>query len=187
MVICMRKSKKSIAVLLAVAMVFSCGYMGLGALKKQLYPREYSELVEKYCGMYDIDVNLAYAVIHTESGFDSNAVSHLGACGLMQLMPATFDWLRSKDADHCDRYTDVFDPETNIRYGILFLSLIAERFEDEQLVIAAYHAGMSRVSSWLSDSSLSTDGKSLCCIPFADTEHYVRKVQRTKRIYEVLY
>lgn len=187
MVICMQKNKKPVAVLLVAALIFNCAYMGLNALKRQFYPRDYSEYVEKYCDMYSIDANLAYAVIHTESGFDSDAVSHLGACGLMQIMPETFDWLRSKDSDNSGMYTDVFDPETNIRYGILFLSLIADRFEDEQLVIAAYHAGMGRVSSWLSDSSLSTDGKSLCCIPFADTEHYVRKVQRTKRIYEVLY
>ena len=146
-----------------------------------------SIILEKYCEKYGVDLNLAYAVIHTESGFDSDAVSSLGACGLMQIMPETFDWLRSKDSECSERYSDIFDPETNIRYGLLFLSIIGQRFDSERLVIAAYHAGMGRVSSWLDDSSFSSDGVSLHTIPFSDTEYYVKKVERTKRIYEVLY
>ena len=164
-----------------------CAYVGIGTLRKSIYPRSYSEYVEKFCDVYGVDTNLAYAVIHTESGFNSNAVSHLGACGLMQLMPDTFKWLRSIDKESCDQYSDIFDPETNIRYGLFFLSIIQQRFGKEQLVIAAYHAGMGRVSSWLNDPNLSSDGVSLHTIPFPDTENYVKKVERTKRIYKTLY
>ncbi len=187
MVISMRSCKKSIALLLAAALLIGCAYTGLSTLRKNIFPKGYAGYVEKYCAVYGIDPNLAYAVIHTESGFDSNAVSHLGACGLMQLMPDTFDWLRSKDRDCADRYCDIFDPETNIRYGLYFLSIIQQRFGNEHLMIAAYHAGMGRVSSWLDDTSFSSDGISLHTIPFSDTNHYVKKVERTKRIYETLY
>jgi len=187
--ISMRKGllRKTISFLLAVLLIICCAFTGIITLKKRIFPKTYSEYVEKYCGIYGIDVNLAYAVIHTESGFDSNAVSNLGACGLMQIMPETFDWLRSKDKSSSENYSDIFDPETNIRYGVYFLSLIEQRFGNERLVIAAYHAGMSRVSSWLNDSAFSYDGKSLHTIPFSDTDHYVRKVERTKLIYDVLY
>ncbi len=187
MVISMRKTKRPIAMLLVAAMLLGSAYAGILTLKTRFYPRSYASFVEKYCRMYGVDENLAYAVIHTESRFDSDAVSHLGACGLMQLMPETFDWLRSKDAEGADKYDDVFDPETNIRYGVFFLSLIKERFGEERLVIAAYHAGMGRVSSWLNDVAFSSDGKSLHTIPFSDTDHYVKKVERTKRIYATLY
>ena len=187
MVISMKNLKKPVAWLLAAAVLFGCAFSGVKLLKKQFYPRSYSEYVEKYCAVYDINPHLAYAVIHTESGFDSNAVSHLGACGLMQLMPETFDWLRAKDKKNGSQYSDIFDPETNIRYGVYFLSIIQHRFSSERSAIAAYHAGMGRVSSWLSDTSFSSDGISLHTIPFADTEHYVRRVERTKRIYETLY
>jgi Soluble lytic murein transglycosylase and related regulatory proteins (some contain LysM/invasin domains) len=179
--------KKAAALILTAALIVGCTVVGVTGIKKRLYPKEYSEFVDKYCAMYEIDANLAYAVIHTESGFDSEAVSPLGACGLMQLMPDTFEWLRSKDRTGGERFSDIFDPETNIRYGVFFLSLIQRRFGSEQLVIAAYHAGMGRVSSWLGDSAFSSDGKSLHTIPFADTSHYVRKVERTKRIYDTLY
>ena len=187
MLISMQKSKKPIALLLAAAIIAGCAFLGIDTLKRRIYPRRYSEYVEKYCEKYGVDLNLAYAVIHTESGFDSDAVSPLGACGLMQIMPETFEWLRSKDCEKSDRFDDVFDPETNIRYGVFFLSLIKERFGNERLMIAAYHAGMGRVSSWLSDVAFSSDGKSLHTIPFSDTEYYVKKVERTKRIYDALY
>ncbi len=187
MVICMQRIKKPVAVLLAVGLLACCAYVGTDALKRKLYPKGYAEYVEKYCGMYGIDPNLAYAVIHTESGFDSDAVSSLGACGLMQLMPETFEWLRSKDEEEAEHFSDVFDPETNIRYGVFFLSLLMRQFGSEHLSIAAYHAGMGRVRSWLCDSAFSSDGKSLHTIPFPDTEHYVNKVRRAKLIYEALY
>ena len=173
--------------MLAALILMGCAYVGIGTLRKSIYPRSYSEYVEKFCDVYGVDTNLAYAVIHTESGFNSNAVSHLGACGLMQLMPDTFKWLRSIDKESCDQYSDIFDPETNIRYGLFFLSIIQQRFGKEQLVIAAYHAGMGRVSSWLNDPNFSSDGVSLHTIPFPDTENYVKKVERTKRIYKTLY
>ena len=187
MVISLRRTKKAVAWLLVIGILMGCAYAGIGVLKKSIYPRTYSDFVEKYCVLYDVDPNLAYAVIHTESGFNSKAVSHMGACGLMQLMPETFSWLRSKDKECGKLYSDIFDPETNIRYGLFFLSIIQQRFGSERLVIAAYHAGMGRVSSWLNDAALSNDGVSLHTIPYADTDNYVKKVERTKRIYESLY
>ena len=187
MVMSLHRSKKPIALLLVAAVLLGCAYTGINTIRKTVFPKMYAGYVEKYCAVYDIDPNLAYAVIHTESGFDSNAVSPLGACGLMQLMPETFEWLRSKDEGEAGPYTDIFDPETNIRYGVYFLSLLSSEFGDEKLAIAAYHAGMGRVSQWLSDEMLSSDGKTLDTIPFRDTEHYVHKVERAKKIYETLY
>ena len=176
--------KGLLAFLLTVSLLAGGACFGLKAVKAYLYPQNYSNYVEKYCHEYGIDENLAYAVIHTESGFDSHAVSHMGACGLMQLMPETFDWLRSKIGAGDD---DIFDPETNIRYGVYFLSLLHGEFGDEKLAIAAYHAGMGRVNQWLGDTMISPDGKTLENIPFSDTEYYVKKVERAKRVYETLY
>ena len=187
MVLSLHRKKHTLAIVMTLAVIAGAACFGLSLVKKKLYPQSYSEYVQKYCTQYEIDENLAYAVIHTESGFDSHAVSHMGACGLMQLMPETFEWLRSKDEGDAAPYTDIFDPETNIRYGVYFLSLLCREFGDEKLAIAAYHAGMGRVSQWLSDEMLSSDGKTLDTMPFRDTEHYVRKVERAKKIYETLY
>lgn len=184
MVLGLHRIKGFLTFLLITSLLAGGACFGLNAVKSYLYPQNYSVYVEKYCDEYGIDENLAYAVIHTESGFDSDAVSHMGACGLMQLMPETFDWLRSKIGAGDD---DIFDPETNIRYGVYFLSLLNREFGDEKLAIAAYHAGMGRVNQWLGDAMISPDGKTLENIPFSDTEHYVKKVERAKRVYETLY
>lgn len=185
MVISLRKGKKFIAWILVVAVLLSGAYFGINAAKTYFYPKDYSDYVEKYCDLYGVDRNLAYAVIHTESGFDSDAVSNLGACGLMQIMPETFEWLKTKNKEKADK--DIFDPETNIYYGVYFLSMLMEEFGDETLTIAAYHAGMGRVNQWLNDSGISPDGKTLKDIPFSDTEHYIKKVERAKKVYETLY
>lgn len=185
MILNIHKCRRVTAFLLVLALLLTAAYSGLHWAKLHFFPRGYSQYVDRYCAMYGIDENLAYAVIHTESGFDSDAQSHLGACGLMQLMPDTFDWLQSKQGGGEDE--DIFDPETNIRYGVYYLSLLMEKFDDERLAVAAYHAGMGRVSQWLSDQALSPDGKTLQSIPFSDTEYYVRKVELAKRVYDTLY
>lgn len=184
MVLSLHRWRGFLAFILTAGLLAGTACFGLKVIKEYLYPQSYSDYVEKYCREYGIDENLAYAVIHTESGFDSDAVSHMGACGLMQLMPETFDWLRSKIGAVDD---DIFDPETNIRYGVYFLSLLHGEFGDEKLTIAAYHAGMGRVNQWLNDTGVSPDGRTLENIPFSDTEYYVKKVERTKRVYETLY
>lgn len=185
MVVSLHRRRGLLAFLLAAVLLAGMANMGIHWMKAVLYPRNYRAYVEKYCDAYSVDENLAYAVIHTESGFHSDAVSHMGACGLMQLMPETFEWLGSKLG--ADGQEDIFDPETNIRYGIYFLSLLHDEFGDERLAIAAYHAGMGRVNQWLGDVMVSPDGRTLERIPFSDTEHYVRKVERAKRVYETLY
>ncbi len=187
MVISMRKGKRLLSVIMVIALLTAGGYFGLNTVTKYFYPKDYSVFVEQYCNEYGIDTNLAYAVIHTESGFDSNAESYLGACGLMQIMPETFEWLKSKDKSRSDCNGDIFDPETNIRYGVYFLSLLMEEFGNERLTIAAYHAGMWRVNQWLNDSGISPDGKTLSNIPYSDTEYYIKKVELAKKMYETLY
>ncbi len=192
MVISAKRVLKRLAVFLLAALVLIAGVCyTLTFIRRQIYPKDYSDYIELYSEKYGIDSNLVYAIVHTESGFDSEAVSDLGACGLMQIMPETFEWLGSKSEDlySLDGETDevIFDPETNICYGIYFLSLLMEEFGQEDLVILAYHAGMWRVNQWLGDSELSSDGKTLDSIPYSDTEYYLKKVERTKTVYETLY
>ncbi|MDR3909184.1 MAG: lytic transglycosylase domain-containing protein, partial [Ruminococcus sp.] len=87
-------------------------------LDEMNYPRTYSTYVEKAAKDYDLDPALIYAVIHTESGFDPKAESGVGAKGVMQMMPSSFEWLQEQRGC-AGQYTedDLFDPEICIDYG----------------------------------------------------------------------
>ncbi len=157
-------------------------------IRRQLYPLKYQEYVQRYAAEYQLDPYFIYAVIRSESRFDPDAVSHVGASGLMQLMPDTFLWIKTKLHDTRDLTyeTDVFDPEINIQYGSYLLHLLTEEFQDRDHVIMAYHAGRGNVNKWLTDPAYSENGK-IHTIPFADTEKYRNAVNKAYRIYTTIY
>ncbi len=153
---------------------------------KTLYPLEYTEFVEVYAEENNLSEYFVYAVIKCESGFENDAVSSVGAKGLMQIMPDTFDWIKMKLKDNTS-YEDIFDPELNIKYGSYLYGYLMEKYESEELALAAYHAGIGNVNKWLKDAEYSDDGKTLKDIPFPSTKKYVTKVIETKKIYQKLY
>lgn len=188
----MAKSKKKNGILfLFIFLILTI--VGLAFLPnyilKKLYPIGFTEYVEQYAEEYDMDKHFIYAVIYAESRFDPNAVSHLGASGLMQLMPDTFDWIkyRMKDTRELSYEKDVFDPEINIQYGTYLLSLLLEEFGDRDVAVMAYHAGRGNVQKWLDNSKYSDDGKNIHTIPYEDTKKYVNSINKAYKIYARLY
>ncbi|MBA3979301.1 MAG: lytic transglycosylase domain-containing protein [Alcanivorax sp.] len=107
--------------------------------------------------LYGIDPGLIKAVIHAESLFDRHAVSRVGAQGLMQLMPRTAAFLEVDNA---------FDPRQNIAGGARFLNYLMERFDDLELVLAAYNAGEGNVR------------RHGGVPPFPETQGYIQRVQQ---------
>jgi soluble lytic murein transglycosylase-like protein len=92
-----------------------------------------------------LDPALVTAVIQVESRFDPFAVSHAGACGLMQLMPPTAQWLLEKDsAPGRIRPAHLFNPVLNIELGTSYLAQLMDRFQGDLVrALIAYNAGPS--------------------------------------------
>lgn len=154
---------------------------------KAAYPCKYTFEIEKYADEYDVPRALLFAVIHTESGFDPNAVSSAGALGLTQITPETFHWLQTKTGESLPD-SALYEPEVSVRYGALFYSMLLSEFGgDIRTAVAAYHAGRGQVNAWLRDGQYSADGKTLDIIPSRDTNHYVYKVTKAINIYNNLY
>src|SRR5690554_1421065 len=151
------------------------------------YPVVYKESVVKYSEEYNLDPMLVMAVIKTESNFDKDAISHKGARGLMQIGESTGRW--ASEILKLEEYTGdlLYDPETNIRIGAWYLRELLDQYDHEYVALAAYNAGSGNVSEWLSNQEYSNDGENLQNIPFPETEEYVRRVQRNKRVYELVY
>lgn len=154
----------------------------------RVYPMEHAQLVNDAAAEYNLPPSLVFAVIHTESSFQEQALSPADAKGLMQLTDDTFRWALSRSGE-TGKYTpeDLYDPAINIHYGVYVLSLLGEQFEYTETVLAAYNAGQGRVSSWLRDPALSADGKRLDSIPYPETETYVDRVLEAQERYRTLY
>ena len=180
------KLKKVIALILIPAVLLSVLYFGALSLLKTLYPLSYEEYVEVYSKENNLSPAFVYAVIRCESGFDKEAVSNVGATGLMQIMPDTFDWINMKLGED-KPYSMATDPQTNIKDGCFLYGYLLSKYGRVQEALAAYHAGTGNVNKWLKDESCSADGKTLHTIPFPTTSKYVKKVLLTENIYEKLY
>jgi soluble lytic murein transglycosylase-like protein len=103
---------------------------------------------------YGVDPRLLHAVIWQESKYKPEATSHVGAKGMMQLMPDTAKRFK------CD---DMSDPEKNIEAGTKYLRFLLKRFDgDVVLALAGYNAGEGNVDKY--------NGVP----PFDETQNYVR-------------
>lgn len=115
-------------------------------------------IVERLAPVYEVDPELAMAVISVESGFRADAVSSKNAQGLMQLIPATAQRFR---------VADPFDPESNVRGGLAYLRQLLALFDgDVRLVAAAYNAGAGAV---LRHRGIP---------PYRETRDYVTRIER---------
>ncbi|HEV2827383.1 MAG TPA: lytic transglycosylase domain-containing protein [Pyrinomonadaceae bacterium] len=106
-----------------------------------------------------VDPRFIHAVIKQESKYDPKAVSHVGAEGLMQMMPATAKRFGLKDP---------FDPKANVEAGTKYLKWLLKRFDgDVTLALAGYNAGEGSVDKYKGVP------------PYNETQNYVKKIVKT--------
>lgn len=180
---------RSIAIIIILILSVIAGFVIddiCDAIDRKTHPIKYSEYVEKYSKMYSVPKEIIYATIRTESEFASNAVSSVGAIGLMQMMPDTFKWLCEKNGESLEEGM-LYDPETNIRYGTYYLSYLYSEFGLWETVYAAYNCGPGRVKEWQTNEEYADENGVLEKIPFKETREYVKKVSKAVDIYKKLY
>jgi soluble lytic murein transglycosylase len=99
-----------------------------------------------------VDPMLVVAVIRCESSFNNYAVSHVGAMGLMQVMPDTGNYLADKAGFKLQRHSNLFDSELNIELGTAYLANLIERFGSPERALVAYNAGPTQARKILAQS-----------------------------------
>lgn len=116
----------------------------------------YDSIIRQAAQTYGVSEGLIKAVMHTESGFNVQARSPVGAQGLMQLMPATARRFNVSNA---------YDPQQNIMAGAKYLAWLLKRFNgNTTLALAGYNAGEGNVAKYKGVP------------PFRETQDYVRRV-----------
>ena len=186
-----KAAKKGLLALLLLAVLAAAAagaYFSYLFFMRQAYPLKYRDIIETQAEQYHIDPAFLYGMIRTESNFNPNAESSAGAVGLMQIMPATFDWLQThKGTEPKLDASALYDPQINVEYGVYFLSILREEYGDEAVMLSAYNAGMGSVDQWLSEEEHSADGETLYDIPYGETEQYVKNVLESQEMYRRLY
>lgn len=147
---------------------------------------KYSQEIEYYSKIYEVDGALIASVSNAESSFNERARSEKGAIGIMQIMPSTAQWVAQKIGI---KYSEelLYDANYNLKIGSYYLSYLIKNFGDKKLAICAYNAGPANVKSWLKNSQYSADGINLDKIPFLETENYLNKVFKNYRYYRHKY
>lgn len=179
----MRKKIWMVIILILLIIII---LLSRNSVLKSIYPKKYSEYVEKYSKEYDVDENLIYAMIKAESNFKNEAQSHKSAKGLMQLMDSTAkDVAKSLKID--SENIDLFDPETNIMLGTKYISTLIKKYENIEIAVVAYNAGIGNVDMWIEQEKINADGSNIDNVPYKESNNYVRKILNFYKTYKEIY
>lgn len=148
------------------------------------YPTPYRDTMVGYARDNALDEAWVYGLIRQESRFVSNAKSHVGASGLMQVMPATAKWIAKRlGLSGTYRPHMINQLDTNLQFGTHYLRYTLDRMGGQELMAtAAYNAGPGRPKRWAAsrplEGAIYAEG-----IPFAETRDYVKKVMSNAYFY----
>ncbi|MBO5939370.1 MAG: lytic transglycosylase domain-containing protein [Clostridia bacterium] len=184
----MTRTKRICTVCLIILLAIGVGiatHLLWNYFDQKSHQKSYEEIVKNCSEEYDVPEHLIFSVIKVESDFDPYARSSVGAVGLMQMMPSTFEWLTGEE--HLNENLSALrltDPEVSIRYGTYYLRYLYLKFGNWDTVLAAYNGGEGNVAKWLDDPEYSDGQGNLTYIPFEETRNYVKKVNDAMATYD---
>jgi soluble lytic murein transglycosylase len=152
------------------------------------YPKAYGQFVDKYSKSFVVPQELVWGIMRAETQYRRDAISPVGALGLMQVMPFTGHKLATLLGEKDFKAPMLLQPDTAVKFGSRYLKRLMDRFDNTiPLVAAGYNAGPHRVKNWLvSFGNLETD-EFIEHIPFLETRNYVKRVVSNAYVYSQLY
>jgi soluble lytic murein transglycosylase len=152
------------------------------------YPTPFKESLAPIAGSIGLDTNWAYGLIRQESRFIMNARSHVGASGLMQVMPATGKYVAKKIGMNNFKPSQLDDMKVNLTLGSNYLNMVLQDLDGSwTLASAAYNAGPGRPKMWREKLPRAVEGAIFAeTIPFNETRGYVKNVLANASYYTAL-
>ena len=153
------------------------------------YPSPHDDIMQTATQPIGLDKAWVYGLIRQESRFVKAARSHVGASGLMQIMPATANYVARKIGMAGFTLDRLKDTRINITLGTQYLNMVLNTLGGSQtLATAAYNAGPSRPRLWRSSLDKSVEGAIFAeTIPFSETRVYVKSVLANATWYAALF
>lgn len=180
--------KTKLIILFAVVLIFAAGCSKSESMSEISFPSDFKTVILKYSKKNNLDPYLIYGLILKESRFMHDAVSSKGAKGLMQITDETAKWTANYIGMNNLSEKNIFDPAVNIELGCAYFSYLLEKYNNnEQVALCAYNAGMGKVGEWLDDPQISSDGKNIDNVPYAETKQYVEDIIAYSKRYMELY
>jgi len=188
-----RVQRRRLGLLLIAAVIGAVALLSMKpwadkAVQELTLPLRHDDIIRQQAEDKNLDPSLIAGVIYVESRF-RDQTSHAGAKGLMQLMPATADYIAHKSGGTEFEQGDLADPQINISYGSWYLRYLLERYHGNvPLALAAYNAGEGKVDEWWREASDRGQNFNVADhIPFPETRAYVGKVLDARRAYRKEY
>lgn len=176
---------KNIKFIIKLLLILAIVYIAANFYITYKYPIKYEKVIDQVSAEVGIDKSLVLAIIKTESGFDTNAVSKKKALGLMQVIPETIQYVSQKYNIDVG-INDIFTPEHNILIGSLYLKNLIERFGSTDRAILAYNAGPSVVRKWIENGIEDINDDDYNWVPYQETRNYIKKVHDARKGYQFL-
>ncbi|MBN1282683.1 MAG: transglycosylase SLT domain-containing protein [Proteobacteria bacterium] len=155
---------------------------------RQTHPAAYEPVVASLSQAEGVDPLLVWSVMKNESNFRPRVISPAGAVGLMQLMPTTAQRLAAGSGGEGNSREELYDPATNIAFGVTYLGMLAQMFGGNAVaMIASYNAGEEAVERWMRNGHVKDIEAWIEEIPYAETNLYVKKVLNSYWNYQRLY
>jgi soluble lytic murein transglycosylase len=155
--------------------------------QSQGLPLSDTRVIREQAAAKHLDPALIAGVIYAETKFDPRT-SSAGALGLMQILPATAQYIAHLSGGFRFTTSDLATPKINVAYGSWYLRYLLDHYEgDEMLAIAAYNGGLANVDAWVARAHEEGRTLSVADIPFPETRAYVRRVIRAQSQYRATY
>jgi soluble lytic murein transglycosylase len=150
-------------------------------------PLRYQDIIRVDAAAEHLDPAFVAAVIYAETKFDPRT-SPAGAVGLMQIEPATAEFLARRTGGYAFHVADLATPTVNIKYGCYYLRYLLDEYDgNARAALAAYNGGETNVNRWLTRAGESARRFELSDIPFPETRAYVQRVLQAQRDYRSKY
>ncbi len=152
-----------------------------------MFPLFHWDTIKQEAHRYGIDPYLAAALIRQESVFNPNAISRVGARGLMQLMPATGQLVSKQQGNGTITANDLLNPDLNIKLGMTYLAQMIGQLGRFEYAAAGYNAGPGRAKRWVAERGSLDMEDWIESIPFSETRGYVKSILRYAANYRRFY